>query len=173
MKIAVIYKSIYGATKQYASWIAEELGAELIESSSIKPHELKSYDIVIYGGGLYAIGISGVELVTKNPCNTLIIFTVGLANPNSTDYSTILNKNIPATLQKETKVFHFRGGIDYKNINLIHRGMMAMMKKMTTHKKTYDELSVEDKAFVDTYGKKVDFTDRTFIQPLVDYVINL
>ena len=84
--IAVIYKSKYGTTKQYAKWIAEELGASLFEASSINPSQLMTYDVVVYGGGLYAGGIIGVKLVTGNPCKSLVVFTVGAADPGTTDY---------------------------------------------------------------------------------------
>lgn len=76
---------------------------------------LEDYDVVIYGGGLYASGILGVERVTKTPCKNLVLFTVGLADSTITDYSLILDKNLPSEIRKNIKVFHFRGGIDYKN----------------------------------------------------------
>ena len=65
--IAVIYKSYYGTTKRYAEWIADELNVSLFEASDIKPAQLLDYDVVIYGGGLYAGGIIGSKLVEKNP----------------------------------------------------------------------------------------------------------
>ena len=103
-KIAVVYKSKYGTTKQYAEWIAEELNASLFEVSSIKPLHLMDYDVIVYGGGLYASRIDGVKFVTKNPCNSLVIFTVGLADPNVTDYSAIVTKNIPSERLSTVKV---------------------------------------------------------------------
>lgn len=50
-QIAVIYKSKYGSTKQYAEWIAKELDASLFEATNIKPSQLLDYDVVVYGGG--------------------------------------------------------------------------------------------------------------------------
>jgi flavodoxin len=55
--IAVIYKSKDGTTRRYAEWLAEDLGASLFEATTIKPNQLMDFDIVIYGGGLYAGGI--------------------------------------------------------------------------------------------------------------------
>jgi hypothetical protein len=52
--------------------------------------QLQDFDVVIYGGGLYAGGIIGSKLVTKNPCKSLVLFTVGLADPLITDYSEII-----------------------------------------------------------------------------------
>ena len=128
-KIAVVYKSKYGTTKQYAEWIAEELGAPLFEVSSIKPLQLMDYDVVVYGGGLYASGIDGIKLVTKNPCKSLVVFTVGLADPIITDYSAVLAKNIPSERLPKVKVFHLRGGIDYGKLNLVHKVMKWQVRE--------------------------------------------
>jgi menaquinone-dependent protoporphyrinogen IX oxidase len=167
--IAVIYKSKYGATKRYAEWIAQELDATLMDASQVKPAQLQSYDVVIYGGGLYASGILGVNLITENPCKQLIVFTVGLAKPEITDYSSILQKNFTPGLLAKIKVFHLRGGIDYKKLSLVHRGMMAMMKKRVKQKDE-KEMSSEDKTFLETYGDKVDFTDKRTIEPILAFV---
>jgi len=169
--IAVIYKSKYGTTKQYAEWIARELNADLFEVSGIKPARLMSYDAVIYGGGLYAGGIDGVRLVTKNPCKNLVVYTVGLADPETTDYSAILNMNFTQEQLEKTKIFHLRGAMDYKNLNLAHRGMMAMLRKMDM-KKAESERTEEDKLFLETYGIKLDFMDKDTITPIIDYVRN-
>ena len=59
-RIAVIFSSKYGATKKYATWISEELGADLFNKKRADPSQIKSYDLVVYGGGLYAGGISGL-----------------------------------------------------------------------------------------------------------------
>jgi len=172
-KVAVIYSSKYGTTKKYASWISEELDADLLDRSTVRLEQISSYDIVVYGGGLYAGGISGVDLVTKNPPRKLIIFTVGLANPAGTDYSEILKKNFDPSLLSEIKVFHLRGGIEYKKLGVVHRVMMCMMKKLVIGKKSPDEYTEEDQAFNETYGGKVDFTDRNAIKPIVEYIRTL
>ena len=172
MKIAVIYRSKYGTTKQYAEWIAEALEAQLFESHTIKAAQLIDFDMVIYGGGLYAGGISGIDLVTKNPCKKLIIFTVGLATPENTDYSEILEKNLSFEIRQNTTVFHFQGGIDYKRLGIVHKSMMAMMMAMTKKavaRKKETEISSDDREFIATYGKSVNLTSRQNIIPLVEY----
>lgn len=172
-KVAVIYKSKYGATKQYAGWIAQALKADLREHGTVKPEQLKDYDAVIYGGGLYASGISGIELVMKHPCRNLVVFTVGLGNPLSSDYTEILKKNIPAEQSGNVKVFHLRGDMDYQGLTLIHRGMMAIRRKMIADKKSAGDCSEEDRLFLETYGKAVDFKAEQTIQPLTAYVRSL
>ena len=173
-KIAVIYKSKYGATKQYAEWIAEALDAPLFESASIKPSQLNDYDVVVYGGGLYAGGIDGIKLVTENSCKTLVLFTVGLADPQITDYAPILEKAFKSEseLLSKTKAFHFRGGIDYKKLSIIHRGMMAVVKAVAD-KKTPDQRTSDDIGIIESYGKEADFIDKTTIEPLIEYIKTL
>jgi menaquinone-dependent protoporphyrinogen IX oxidase len=172
MKTAVIYASKHGATKQYADWIAEELRAELLKAGSVSPAQLQGFDCVIYGGGLYAGGILGAGLVAKNPCKNLVVFTVGLADPKNTDYTHILKKNFPPGSTQPLKVFHLRGGIDYKKLGPVHRAMMAMVKKQV-EKKPEASLAGDDKAFLETYNKQVDFIDRSAIVPLVEFVCGI
>lgn len=168
-KIAVIYKSNYGATKKYAEWIADELGAELIEREDASADTLKAYDCIIYGGGLYASGVIGSDLVAKNACKNLVVFTVGLADPANTDYSNILSRAFPKQEYQPQKVFHFRGAIDYGQLRFLHRNLMKLLKK-SVEKKPISERSEEDKAMLETYGKQIDFTDHSTIEPLVAYV---
>jgi menaquinone-dependent protoporphyrinogen IX oxidase len=168
-KIAVIYKSQYGTTKQYAEWIAEALEAELYEASGVKPLQLTDFDVVVYGGGLYAGGIIGAKLVTNNPCKSLVLFTVGLADPKITDYSEIVGKTLSHEQLTKTKVFHFRGGVDYSKLGLVHKGLIAVVKK-AAEKKPLNERTGDDHGLIETYGKKVDFTDKAAIEPLIAYV---
>jgi menaquinone-dependent protoporphyrinogen IX oxidase len=167
--IAVIYKSIYGTTKQYAEWIAEELNASLFEVSTVKPARLMDYDVVVYGGGLYAGGIAGIKLVLKNQCKSLVVFTVGLATPEITNYSDILTKTFTTEYLKKTKVFHLHGGMDYAKLSMVHKAMMAFKKK-EVEKTPLAERTSDDHALLETYGGKFDFSDRETIKPLIDYV---
>jgi len=168
-KIAVIYKSKYGATKQYAEWIAETLEASLFEVSNIKSSQLMDYDIVIYGGGLYADGINDIKFVTKTPYKSLIVFTVGIFDPQTSDYSAVLSKNFTPEELSKIKIFHLRGNIDYEKLSMIHKGMVAVIKKLA-EKKSPAERTSDDQFILETYGKKVDFIDKSTIATLVEYV---
>jgi hypothetical protein len=97
------------------------------------------------------------------------MFTVGLADPKTTDYTAIIDRNFPEGSNKPLRVFHLCGGIDYKELSFIHKGMMGMVKK-AAEKKPEAERTGEDRLFLETYGKAVDFMDRGSIAPLVSYV---
>ncbi|MFA9464684.1 MAG: flavodoxin domain-containing protein [Velocimicrobium sp.] len=176
-KIAVIYKSKYGFTKKYAQWISEELGADLLKAEQTKPATLQGYDAIIYGGGLYAGGVNGISLITKNfrsICNKkLFLFTVGAADvTDSQNINTIrnaLNRVLTPEMQGKIKIYHLRGGMDYDQMNFMHRTMIDMMMKMI-RKKQESELRSDDKAMIETYGQKVDFTDRLAITPIIEAI---
>lgn len=173
-KAAVIYKSSYGNTKKYAEWISEALNCDLFEASGTDVNIIKDYDTIIYGGGLYASGINGISLITKNydrlKDKKLIVFTVGLADPQiKTQFIPIIDKNFTDEMKKHIEIFHLRGGIDYKKLGIIHKSMMKALKKMVEKKKEKDKTD-EDRMMLDTYGTVIDFTDRESIEPILSAV---
>lgn len=175
--VAVIFKTKYGHTKQYAEWISEELSCDLYEGSKITTEKMLEYDTIVYGGGLYASGILGVDLITKNYSKlkekNIIVFTVGLADPEiKSQFEPIIKKNFTEEMQSKIKVFHLRGGINYKELGLVHKAMMAALKSMVKNKKE-EEITDEDRMMLDTYGDAVDFTNKTTIEPIVSYLISL
>ena len=49
--------------------------------------------------------------------------------------------------------------------------LLLPVRYSTMKKKGYDTLSDEDKLMLDTYGKEIDFSDRSTIRALVDEAI--
>ncbi|WP_440897011.1 flavodoxin domain-containing protein [Amphibacillus sp. Q70] len=169
--IVVVYKSKYGSTKRYAQWIAEETKADSFESSEIEIKKLMEYDTIIYGGGLYASGIGGISILTKNfealKDKKIIVFTVGLASTDRKEvFVPIIEKNFPKEIRDNISFYHLRGGIDYKKLGIIDKTMMAMLKIIIS-KKNSNELTDDDRELLVTYGAKVDFTDKNTITPLL------
>ena len=171
-KILVIYKSSYGATKKYAQWIAEDLGADIFDVTETKPQMLMDYDIVVYGGGLYAGQINGVKLVAENPVKKLVVFTVGLADPAITDYSGHLASNFKPERLGDLAVFHLRGAIELQSMGFSHKAMIAIVKQLVKSKKP-SNMSGEEKAIAELSGESVDFVDRDSILPIIEYVRSL
>lgn len=169
-KIIVIYKSQYGATKQYAQWIAQALDAKLCEATQVKPNKLIDYDLVIYGGGIYASNINGISLVTKNPVKQLIVFSVALTPPEETTfYQKVLTKNIPQELQNKTRIFNFQGAIKVDKLRFMHQTIIKALRKAAS-KKPVNELNDVEKAFIEGNG---NFVKQEAINPLVEYVKTL
>lgn len=176
-KIVVIYKSKYGATEKYANWIADELSCNILKNRNIKSDDLKEYDTIIYGGGLYGGGVNGIDIIIKNfsklSNKKLVLFTCGLSDTTDKQNTDSIKKSLAKVLTPEMlekiKVFHLRGSIDYSKLSFVHKIMMSMLHKMLS-KKDYNSLRKEDKEMLETYGKVVDFTNKSAISPIVEYV---
>ena len=177
MKTAVVYTSKYGFTRQYAAWIAEALSCDLLDARGLRPAALEPYDALLFGGGLYAGGVGGISLLTKNfqrlKGKRLALFTCGLADPsdpeNVSHIRAGLDKILTPPMGEAVEIFHLRGGIDYARLGPVHRAMMAMLRRMLLGKDP-DTLRQEDRELLRTYGQKVDFTDKASIAPILEYM---
>lgn len=173
----VIYDSQYGFTEKYARWIGEECQCPCIRRKDVKPEQLSKYEKILYGGGLYAGKISGLKWFRKQlPAlsgKKVAIFTCGLADPsdpeNTARIQKEISKNFSAEQMKSLSTFQLRGGIDYGRLSFVHKCMLEMMYRIMK-KKSVESPKEEDQAFLETYGKAVDYTSKAAIQPLVEWM---
>ena len=174
MKI-IIYGSKYGTAKQYALELSKKTDIQAVPYSDIK--DINRYDAIIYIGALYAGGVLGMKKTLrklKNPSDKkIIIATVGLADPTDEQNTDAIKENMKKQLNpdviSQADIYFLRGGIDYSNLNLKHRTMMALMYKKVKGLKD-DEKTPEVKAMIDTYGKKVDFVDFETLNPIINEI---
>ena len=171
MKTVVIYKSISGFTKKYAEWIAEELEADLLRLEKNDIYILLKYDIIIYGGSLHAVGISGVNIIknnlTKLRDKNIIIFTTGASLPKESIVSEVKDSNFSVGEQKQIQFYYFRGGFDFNKLNFTNKILMTLLKwkiKLKRHK------TPDEKGMLAAYSKPMDFTKKEKIKELLEYV---
>lgn len=181
MKSLVIYRSQYGSTKQYAQWIQEALSADDFSSQcdcsdSPEKYDIKEYDLVIFGEGVYAGTFKTPEqlvpIMEKYPDKKYTFFIVGIADMEdreNTDklYSDLAKAMGPAI--EKIKVFFLRGVLDYSKMNFKHKTMMWMLVNFLK-RKPKEELPKDADKLISTYGGKVSFIDKNSIKPLIDYV---
>jgi menaquinone-dependent protoporphyrinogen IX oxidase len=167
MRGVILYKSKYGTTRQYAEWIAAALNADLFDVKDISVSKINEYDFAVLGGGMYAATVLGANLIDKITCRQIVLFTVGLSDPATTDYSGHIKRMFPVGVPLSVKIFHFRGGINYNKLSFMHKTMMSMLVK-TVQKKSV--LNDEEKLFVSSYGSEIDFCDEKTIKPLLEYI---
>jgi len=124
MKTIVVYKSISGFTKKYLKWIAEELEADLFRIEKIDIDILLKYDIIIYGGSLHAVGISGVSIIKDNlnklRGKNIIVFATGASPLRESTVSEVRDSNFSIEEQKQIQFYYFRGGFDFKKLDFIN-----------------------------------------------------
>lgn len=178
MNAIVIYQSHYGSTETYAKWLAEDLNADLQKADRVKPADLQKYDVIVYGGGLYAGGVNGIAVLTKNferiKDKSLYLFTVGASDmTDSENIAAIrsgLEQKLPPAMWEKVHLYHLRGGMHYSKMNFLHRTMMNMMIKML-RKKPEGELRSDEKDMLAAVGKDTDFTSREALKPLLSDIL--
>ena len=179
-KTAVLYKSNYGSTKNYALHIADALGADLFDISRVKKFDFKKYDTLIYGGGLYAGKLNGLKHIAKSADEltgkNLVVYSVGLGDPTVASNAQMImkgvNKALPKELMSRVHIYSFRGSLDWSKLSFIHRTMMKMLNNMISKKKEED-LTDDDRETLNIFGKNTDHTNLASAAPLIDYVISL
>lgn len=173
MNAIVIYKSKYGATKAYARWIAEEIGCEAVEAKSVSADDLSEYDVIVYGGGLYAEVISGVNLITKNfekLCGKkLVVYTTGITPAHYRDYydKLVVEKNFKPHMLNKIKVYNFPGKMIISELSPVHKAAIKTLKKLMSSKQHPTEMEELLVKLCDADG---DFTDKSAIKELIEYV---
>lgn len=173
MNTIVVYKTKYGSTKAYAEWIAESIGCPVVDAKSISINDLKQYDTIIYGGGLYAEVISGVTLITKNfdaLCDKkLIVFTTGITPLDCRDYydKLVIEKNFKPHMLEKIRIYNFLGKMVLSELSLVHRTAIKTLKKLMSSKENPTEM---EKLLVELCEADGDFTDEAAISDLIEYI---
>ena len=173
MNTIVIYKSKYGATKQYALWIGEELGCKIVDAKNIKASDLAEYDNIIYGGGLYAEVINGVSLITKNidklKDKKIAVFTTAITPLECREYydKMVVEKNFKTGVPENIKIFNFMGKMLMNELSLVHKTALKTLKKIMSGKENPTDM---EKLLIKLCDADVDYTDKDSIAPLLDYI---
>lgn len=173
MDTIVIYKSKYGSTKNYAQWIADELGCEYFDAKDVKATDLEKYDAIVYGGGLYAEVINGVSLITKNiesiKDKKIAVFSTGITPLDCRAYydEMVIEKNFKSGLPENIKVFNFLGKMIVNELSLVHRTALKTLKKIMSSKENPTEM---EKLLVDLCDADGDFSDKEAIKALIEYI---
>lgn len=173
MSSIVVYKSKYGSTKAYAEWIAEELGCKTVNAKEVKIEDLLEYDTIVYGGGLYAEVIAGVNLITKNieklKGKKIAVYSTGITPLDCREYydGEVLDKNFKGNSRDHIKVFNFMGRMILSELTPVHRAAIKTLKKIMSAKENPTEM---EKLLIKLCDADGDFTDKNAIYELVDYV---
>ena len=167
-KIAVVYRSKSGFTQKYAQWIAQAVGADLLPAKGVRLNDLMAYDTIVYGGALYAAGINGIRLITKNfeklKNKKLIVFTLGATPVRPEIVEQVRNANLTADQQAHIRFFMLRGGFDKSKLRAFDNVLMALLKIKLKGIKNPD---ADQRGMLAAYDHPADFTNEKRIAPIV------
>ena len=171
MKSVVIYKSKTGYTKMYAEWIAEALGCHAREQNDIDAGELMDYDTIIFGGGIYASGIAGIKLITKNydalKDKNLLVWATGLTPEEDEEVAKMWEKNFNEEQLSHIRTFYLRGGFDFNKLGIKDKLLMKAFRKMLEKEK---EPRPGMEGFLESFHEPQDYRNKDNIRELIGYV---
>ena len=175
MKAIVIYTSKRGSARQYAEWIAEDLGCRAIPLSDVDWSEtdLSEYDCVIYGGWIRGSGIVDFNKFARHLdpglMSRLILFGVGFADETAENYAQVWGYSI-GKIDPENKggaIMYILGGrYDPQAVTGFDRFLMKIMRTVLVSGSTRDARSAANK-MKDRIDIGCDLVDRGNIDSLV------
>ncbi len=136
MKGLVIYKGRYGATKQYAMWLGQELELTVASADRFPQDELPNYDFFIIGSSVY-IGKLEVEKWLRRNFTTLIskkifLYQVAGTPVNEKEKRESYNKtSVPQAILNQSEKFFLPGRMILRNLSRFDRFMLKMGARLT------------------------------------------
>lgn len=168
----VLYQSKYGATKQYADWLAEALSCPAIETKKAALSEVQSFDVIILGGGIYAGGISGISFLKKHYAKLkdkkILVFAVGASPYDEKAMVELRARHFKGELAG-LPLFYCRGAWNEARMSWSDRMLCGMLKKAVA-KKSPSDYEPWEAALMEAIGSEADWTDRESLAPLLELV---
>lgn len=171
-KTAVVYMSKYGASEKYGKVIAKKLSADLYDLHDINVVEkLREYSSIIWGGGIYAGKINGVDVLIKNihalSDKHIIVFSVGNTPVDRIDIlDKVRDKSIPCSIKARLHFYHFVAKANFSCLKLSDRMVLAVRRIMLLIKPVSIR-SDGEKLFLSNYGKDLQVIDKKAIDQFV------
>ena len=135
MKGLVIYKGKYGATKQYAMWIGQELQLPVASADRFPVDELPNYDYFILGSSVY-IGKLEIKDWLKKKFKVLqhkkiFLFQVAASPVEQIEKRESYNKaSLPASILEKIRFYYLPGRMIMRNLSAWDRFMLKMGAKL-------------------------------------------
>ena len=131
MKGLVIYKGKYGATKQYAMWIGQELELPVASADRFPVDELPKYDYFILGSSVYIGKLEIKDWLKKNfkvlQNKKIFLFQVAASPIEQIEKRESYNKaSLPATILAKIRFYYLPGRMIMRNPSAWDRFMLKM-----------------------------------------------
>ena len=191
----VLYTSKYGAAETYARWIAEALGCQALPLAGFSKKELQDYDTVIYGGGVQAGGVRGLEQFTKWIKGDLklrqmakrgtiseaeaagsgafdrqyYIFAVGISLDSEENRLQLRDINFDKDWLRELPCFFLPGAFDPAKLTGVDKAIIKVATKMFQDKPEA-QAAAEDMQVLRYFETGCDLIDRTRTTALIEAV---
>lgn len=147
MKGAIIYKGKYGATKQYALWLREELQIPVYSAEMVR-WPMAEYDFLVIGSSVYIGKLEIRNWLKKNMASIshkkIFFFQVSGTPLNEKEkLESYLLSGIPAAMRPKIEVFFLPGKLDIKQLSWVDRFLLRMGAKLAKDPRVKKEMLTE------------------------------
>jgi hypothetical protein len=131
------------------------------------------YDTIVFGGGLYHVGINGLKLLKDNlrllENKRIAVFAVGASPVRESTVNVVKKDNFTADMLETIPFFLLRGGFNYQKCKTSDKLLMLLLKAKLKMKKNRqpDEIGM-----LNTYKYPADWTNRKATAPIVAFIQN-
>ncbi|MDD4234701.1 MAG: flavodoxin domain-containing protein [Bacteroidales bacterium] len=167
MRGLIIYKSKYGSTEEYASWISEETGFSKKSIKEVSKDDINNAEIIIIGSPVMA-GKYIIAGWLKKHWHELKDKAVAFYSVCATDLKDTeqIEKFWVASfsddIRKAMRFFMFGGRKEFDKLSPVIKFMLKTVSKMEKDPKVKKELLMD-----------VNNMNSDFIKPLIEYIDSL
>ncbi len=171
MNNIVLYKSKYGNTLQYATWIAEELGWELRDFSHFKKSEIHNYQHVIFGSGVYMGRMNQLSKVLRwFQQQPIIIFACAGHLNNTAEIERLKMRNLTSAQLSFHQFFYLPGGVDFSKMKGLMKLMVDFYGKRIEAK---NNRTNDENAILESMKHPTHYVDKKYIDAIILYAKSL
>jgi menaquinone-dependent protoporphyrinogen IX oxidase len=126
MKGVIIYRGKYGATRQYAEWLGEELNLSLLSSERATDEQISDCNYLLIGTSVYFGKFKIRSWLKKNVGSIrkkeLFLFVVNATDSEEMELrSKFIYDNVPMEIMQHLQIFFLPGRIIHKQLSLTHK----------------------------------------------------
>ena len=131
MKGVIIFKGKYGATWQYADWLASALNVPAMKIDQVTGENLSKYDFLVIGSSVYIGKLLIKDWLKQNLASIqnkkIFLFIVCGTAPGEKDkLNKIAEDNIPGEIRNKSAVYFLHGQMIKKNLTWSDRFMLRL-----------------------------------------------
>jgi menaquinone-dependent protoporphyrinogen IX oxidase len=139
MNSVITYKGKYGATKQYAQWLAEELNSPVCPIEDLDKKSLEGYDVIVIGTSVY-IGKLQVHKWLEENVDVLrkkkvFLFLVSGTPPGEKEkLMEYIQNNVPKEIIENGHISFLHGRMIFKNLRWRDKVLLRLGASMVRFK---------------------------------------
>jgi menaquinone-dependent protoporphyrinogen IX oxidase len=135
MKGIIVYNGKYGATKQYADWLAEELQLTVLPADDPTSRQLKDYDVILLGTSVYIGKLKIAAWINENQSiledKKLFLFVVSGTKPSEKEkLDGYVRSGVPEEIRKRCKIFFLPGRVMLAKLSWKDRFLLSVAARL-------------------------------------------